>query len=649
VKLERITLENFRQYYGTQRLAFAKDPNRRVTVIHGVNGAGKTSLFLALNWCLYGKDAQVNNVGELMNKRTVQEAQAGQTVRTLVELSFLHEAERYVVRRALEGTKRVQGGVDLRSLDEFSMLRIGSDGQAKPVPNPIGKMNAIMPVNVREYFLFDGEKIDNFAKPEASREIKEAIYLVLKLEVLERAARHLDAVAKDYREELKKNSSAELHDLLEQDERAQSNLEGNGRRQAELQEEIKRAKRQIEEIDQRLRESQGAQLLQAQRDGLQRDLERSRSDLTQTVSKIRDLATGAYPAVAQGAIHKALEVLDSARARGEIPSDLRQQFVQDLIERMQCICGRPINDGSPEHARLVTLMERSVSSDLENDVINLTAALRGLGPLMERQRGDLNELSKRRVQLIDEIQGLEAKLDDVSRELKGFPREEIQALERRRADIDADLQRFHIEIGSLGSKAEALSQTRKDLAKKIERARKEENKGKLLSQKLVLAKESADAISDIYRVFANEMRRKIEAKTKEIFHKLVWKEGHFQDVRLDEDFNLEVIDRYGNPMKPELSAGERQVLSLSFITAMSRLSEDEAPIVMDTPFGRLSENHRDSITKHVPELAHQLVLFVTDTELRGEAKANLEPTVGAKYRLDFDTRTGCTDIVEVYA
>ncbi len=53
MKLERIELDNFRQYYGRQQLTFARDATRNVTVIHGVNGAGKTSLFLALNWCLY--------------------------------------------------------------------------------------------------------------------------------------------------------------------------------------------------------------------------------------------------------------------------------------------------------------------------------------------------------------------------------------------------------------------------------------------------------------------------------------------------------------------------------------------------------------------------------------------------------------------
>lgn len=64
MKFERIILENFRQYYGQEKLEFAKDKQRRVTVIHGVNGAGKTSLFLAINWCLYGEG--VDNVGELI-------------------------------------------------------------------------------------------------------------------------------------------------------------------------------------------------------------------------------------------------------------------------------------------------------------------------------------------------------------------------------------------------------------------------------------------------------------------------------------------------------------------------------------------------------------------------------------------------------
>ncbi|MCW5841683.1 MAG: AAA family ATPase [Caldilinea sp.] len=167
MKLERIVLENFRQYYDRQQLTFARDATRNVTVIHGVNGAGKTSLFLAINWCLYGRNAEniqvVNNVGELISKEAVSRAKPGDEVRASVTIAFLHNGDRYTVKRTLIGSKLQTGKLAVNELDQFTMMRQGADGRAQPVSNPIGTMNAILPVNAREYFLFDGEKIDNFA------------------------------------------------------------------------------------------------------------------------------------------------------------------------------------------------------------------------------------------------------------------------------------------------------------------------------------------------------------------------------------------------------------------------------------------------------------------------------------------------------
>src|SRR5436190_20709622 len=102
MKFERITLENFRQYFGRQRLEFAKDSNRKVTVIHGANGVGKTSLFLAINWCLYGSE-YINNIGELISKEAVCRANTSDYIEMSVEISFLHEGERYIVRRLRRG------------------------------------------------------------------------------------------------------------------------------------------------------------------------------------------------------------------------------------------------------------------------------------------------------------------------------------------------------------------------------------------------------------------------------------------------------------------------------------------------------------------------------------------------------------------
>jgi DNA sulfur modification protein DndD len=651
MKLERITLENFRQYYGRQRLEFARDEQRRVTVIHGVNGAGKTSLFLAINWCLYGKSVEnikvIENVGELVSKEAVSQANPTERVRTVVELAFLHNGERYLVRRSMQGTKQKDEHVEWDATDEFTMMRTRWDGQAERVDNPIGAMNAILPVNVREYFLFDGEKIDNFAKPEAAEQVKQAIYLVLKLEILERARRHLEGVAQDYRKELKKISGKELRELIEQDENARTEREKAEGRRAELAQEIESARRKIAEIDQRLSEIQSAKALQQQRDRIERDLKQRRSELDGVVSQIRESATGGYFVVAQPAIGHALRVLDEKRERGEIPSSIRQQFVQDLIQQMRCICGRPFTEGSSEHQRLLDLMNSSLPGSLEDDVMDTSAALRSFSERVERQRADLDAGMARRIELVDLIKRLEAELDDVGRQLKGSPLEEISRLEQKRQSYLADIDSYNIEIGSLAERVEKLTREIAQLEKAIARARKDEKRERLLSAKLDLAQRAADAIGEMYQVFADDMRGRIEAKTKEIFKQLVWKDSHFRDVRLGPDYNLEVIDRYGLPARPELSAGERQVLSLSFITAMSRISEEEAPLVMDTPFGRLSSHHRNSITQHLPELADQLVLFVTDEELRDQARQNLEPRIGAEYRLEFDRQTSCTEIVEV--
>jgi DNA sulfur modification protein DndD len=166
----------------------------------------------------------------------------------------------------------------------------------------------------------------------------------------------------------------------------------------------------------------------------------------------------------------------------------------------------------------------------------------------------------------------------------------------------------------------------------------------MLSNKRSIALKGAEAIEAIYGKFADDMRSLIEVKTKDIFQQLIWKQSQFKQVQLGSDYHLEVIDRWNTPASGELSAGERQLLSLAFIAAMAKESGEEAPIVMDTPFGRLSSIPRENITSQLPALTHQLILFITDEEMTENMLANLAGRVGETYLLKFDSTTGCTHI-----
>ena len=144
----------------------------------------------------------------------------------------------------------------------------------------------------------------------------------------------------------------------------------------EIEQQIELAKRKISEIEQKLTDSPNVNSLQQQRDRLERDLKLRQDEFDLLVTRIRDLATNAYFISCESAISQAILILDAKRLKGEIPSNIRQQFIKDLLDQMICICGRPVTDGSQEHRKLLNLMTSSLPASLEDDVLDTSAALK---------------------------------------------------------------------------------------------------------------------------------------------------------------------------------------------------------------------------------------------------------------------------------
>lgn len=100
--IESITLHNFRQFKGKQRLEFSNDPQKNVTVLLGDNTFGKTTILQAFNWCLYGvadfpKDS---NPDFLLNLEIANEfAGVQQKSEVYVELMLIHKDMEYIILR----------------------------------------------------------------------------------------------------------------------------------------------------------------------------------------------------------------------------------------------------------------------------------------------------------------------------------------------------------------------------------------------------------------------------------------------------------------------------------------------------------------------------------------------------------------------
>ena len=56
MKIDKITLNNFRQYYGNNPIDLQTSRNKNIILIGGKNGYGKTNFLVSVVWCLYGED-----------------------------------------------------------------------------------------------------------------------------------------------------------------------------------------------------------------------------------------------------------------------------------------------------------------------------------------------------------------------------------------------------------------------------------------------------------------------------------------------------------------------------------------------------------------------------------------------------------------
>ena len=70
------------------------------------------------------------------------------------------------------------------------------------------------------------------------------------------------------------------------------------------------------------------------------------------------------------------------------------------------------------------------------------------------------------------------------------------------------------------------------------------------------------------------------------------------------------------------------------IKAILKESIKNLPIFIDTPLGRLDEEHRDSITKkYYPALSEQVVLFSTNSEITPKRYKEISENISKSYLL----------------
>ncbi|MEX0299552.1 MAG: DNA sulfur modification protein DndD [Kordiimonas sp.] len=655
--IDKITIQDVGVYAGKQEIILAPTSAQKpVILIGGLNGGGKTTLLDALQLCMYGKNSKLSNRGKKSYDQLLRDSihRGTNATSAAINVGFRQyrngEEHSYEVCRSWE----VSGN---KCKERFSVCKDGKLDELA-TDNWDEHVDRFLPRQIAPLFFFDGEKVEEYADPlKAPELIETAIHGLLGLDTVDQLLSDLSI--------LEKRKLA--HNLDTADQERAKNLEDEvSQKQKELdllkQVTANLKSTSLVEIDKQLISAK--EEFQKKGGGLyerRREIESAHVNALQQKDRceasLRRLASGALPLLLNS--HLLNKLKTEARhaqsvERAKTSSALIEAHNQKLIEFVKGIDGgknfadktiayleneeeelkleacKPIKF-SPQSGTLPSLLalEENLSSQIIEDVTSLCGELESAQETIARLETEIEGIPTK-----DSIAALSEKVTDLSNKRMSL----LHEIDRNQNEIEQrknDLTRCHLALKSTYEKDAYITQGKEDNVRVVE-----------------FSSKSRSTLEKFREGVINRHLSQIQRLVLESFKQLSRKETLVANLEIDvNSFSISLFDVDENNFGPEqLSAGERQLLSVAILWGLSKASGRPLPTVIDTPLGRLDGIHRSKlIDTYFPNAGHQVILLSTDEEIGYAEKTKLKPFIGREYTLSFNDHTCSTTVIPGYA
>jgi len=623
-----------------------------VTVIRGENGTGKTTFLNAFYWCLYGDVTLPLHIDKLLNELAAHKLSTGDITETYVEIVFEYKDHEYTLKRSQTFKKHNESVIRIGD-ESFSVTYKDSVGNTKPVKDVRGFFDNFIPKNLRGFFFFDGERIDRLAKIDGREEIKQAILDILGLTKLENLKEHFSTLEREFNKEQKKYMDSSEQDLSDEyealcDQRDQINDD------IKIQKEsLNLAEENYTEVQRFLatHNSEIVKSFQSERDSAEQYIKNLDSLIEQNNKNKLTLVTKEFKNILiEGCFDSVYDYLESKRRKGELPSDIKAQFIDDLLMKNECICARSLKKGSPEYLAVEAKKANAGRNELDDAYHKLTGYI--------NQKKEQNKDFYRKFHAYDEEvydweqekEAKEKRNREISKKLRESDESEIAAKEELRNKISSDISEYKRKITLLEERDLKAINAKVDAKdKELQNVKLKGEQASAIRNRRDMVLRLAELNQEVRALFIETTRVNLDKRIREVFDTM--KEKDYRFARLTDEFVLEITNDLGNMEDSRiLSTGEGQVASLAFIGSlvsyarekledklMSDFSGGDFPIVMDSPFGNLSAGHKQNVAREIGNLASQVIIVVSDEQWSSVVEENIKPRVGTLYKMNDGT------------
>ncbi|EGR1195964.1 MULTISPECIES: AAA family ATPase [Vibrio] len=606
MKLIKLEINNFRQFYGKQSIDFAVDPERGVTLIHGENNGGKTALLNALRWCLYEETTEnLLDSKNLLNKHAAE--QGKNTFSVSVQLE--HQNRLFEVRRV-----RVKNSTS----SNLHVYEIENGCYAeKAEDNPNTLINTVLPKEMSQYFFYQGEGTGTLSSQNDFSHIKDAIDKVLGLTVAQTTLKHLSAVKTSYQRELKQyDTNNEIEILLSNKDTLISNLDRENTLLAQKQRELESAEKEYEIQLSKLTRFDKTSIeekikLREKQERLLNDYQRQYKQLlTEKITNTPDWALSTFG--------KKLASIDlSSINTAELNKSLRytvdKQLLREIMDNNECICGTHVGEDSSAARLLEELGKHAVDPELKRRwelAVKLQDTLcnQQLPKVsMEKLLADIDDRE-------DVIQELENSIKDLSHTIVDSDIDDIKVIERGKDLAKSRCDQLNRQILQMEQSVRKKEIDIKDIDRRVTSLSATQPKAHKV-RNLILA---TDKIIELYEEAISSSQQGVDQillnKMQSLFSQVAFN-GY--TVKKDTSvkggsFTWAIVDREGK--RVAAGNGYQAMLSISFIVALIEFSKDRANNKQHllTP-GTVAPFIADSILAFIgPDNGRELVSYIAN-------------------------------------
>lgn len=681
MKLSHIKINNFRQYYNAVNIDLSTNSDQNIIVIGGKNGYGKTNFLISIVWCLYGR--QIEKVDNNFRQEIKKEKNYD---------SFMLQSLNWAAKKESKDTFSVSLTVSEIELPELKKLNSNSESviitrtfnvtsmnEELSISDPktnvevfddeADKINFIndyvIPIDAAKFVFFDAEKISEIANLSIKEEgsfINDALGKILGLDTYDTLIEDIEFYINTLKKEgATKNLQEQIVDKEKAIELSNIDIEKLEEENAENLKEIDNLKKTTRQYNNLISQHSKQGNSTFDRESVLLEIEKLKTKELELSERFNELSEIIPLAILTGKLEEVNEHLE-IQEKNELSqnsSKKNSEKIENFIELLFNKPPEPANSamsfkdknfyyekaknlGSELFSNNRDYQELEFEHDLNNaeksliaDAINLVNSQSK--DLLETTIEEFNEIRVKLSELNKTLNKVDADLED----------ELILDYSSKKETADYKITENNIKIGEnnqqitkLKSDIVRLNQQLSVLVKKVD----------VNAQNKLKIKESQKYI-DVLNSFLEEQKSKhkdslektILSELKILMHKLGSDENSskfIEDVKVTilasgQGMKITLLDQDDSEIRKEsLSSGEKQIYISCLIKAILNESIQNLPIFIDTPLGRLDEEHRDNITKkYYPTLSEQVVLFSTNSEITPKRYKEISHNISKSYLL----------------